>query len=142
MKAPLPEVPPLAPPQAAKPAPPGLTFLFGWQIASLVLSLLFYPSDPEWSRLDELIWDGVEVALTLPLAFFLWRGANWARLVNLYLTALFSPLYLVPASVLGDFASKAPPLLQGFDAALCVFSLVYLNLPAVKAHFRAPKSLE
>lgn len=142
MKPPLPEVPPLAPPQERKPALPGLTLLFWWNIASLILSFLFYPRDPEISALEKAIWGGVATVLAVSLAFFVWRGANWARLITLYLSAIFSPLYFLPDSVMGDLASQAPPLLDWFDIALLVFTFVYLNLPAVKAHFKAPKSLK
>ncbi len=142
MKPPIPEVPPLAPPQGAKSAPLGLNLWLVLSLASLVFYLLFYPRDPAVSRLEAAISDGIIIVLSLLSAYFVWRGANWARLVTLYLTALVLPLYFLPADVLGEFASKSPPLLHWFDAALCVFTLIYFNLPAVKAHFKAPKSLK
>lgn len=142
MKPPLPEVPPLPAPQEAKPILPGLTTLFWWNIASLVLSFVFEPRDPKISALEHAIWNGVGVIVVVPLAYFMWRGANWARLTMLYLTALFSPFYFLPADVLGDMALKSPPLLRLFDTALLVFTFVYLNLSAVKAHFKTPKTVK
>ncbi len=70
MRAPLPEVPPPLPRQAGKIAPRGLKVYFVWTIASLVAGLLFWPLDPEVSRIEEVIWSGVAVFVSVPLTLF------------------------------------------------------------------------
>ena len=76
----------------------------------------------------------------LLLLFYLWRGYGWARAVLLWLIVVSVPFYLFP-DWLGELApdSRAETILNGFDFVFSVFLLVYLNLPAVKAHFARRK---
>ncbi len=139
MSAPLPEVPPLAPRQSAKPAPLSLSVMVGLGIILAALSIIFYtPSLDEIgiSVTVERVLIGVFLLVYIVPLVSLWFGLGWARWVMMVL--------IVGSYALSLLGGEEPPQTNAqeildrvyyiYDASL----LLFLWTPAMRAHF-APR---
>ncbi len=142
MKAPLPEVPPQAPKKRdfAKAAPLSLTIICALKVGVTFLYLIPGSSAPDWTPFWYWTVSAVFTVFSLLLIYGLWRGYGLARGFWLWITVLFVPFYLFPDESIRY--TLAEQILNWFDLALGFFSLFYLNLPNVKAHFAQRTTVE
>jgi thiol:disulfide interchange protein len=83
------------------------------------------------------------VLFSLP-TYFLWRGFSWARVLTLWfivLSLIGRYFYFYRGMEIVDLWDSAH-LVEVFSLVFDIFLLVWLNLPVVKAHFKAPKKLK
>ena len=142
MNAPLSEVPPHQPKKRdfAKAPFPSLSVICALQVVTTFCHPVFNTPIVGISQFWHWTYQGVVVLLNLLLISCLWRGYGLARAIVLWLSffALSTPFYPNPTVHL----SSAQQIVRDFDFALSLFLLVYLNLPAVKAHFARRKSVK
>ncbi len=89
---------------------------------------------------EKLVQQGVRLVLTCALAFFLWRGAAWARTWTIILASLGSVLGLVLLATL-------PPMgMMVLPGLLCVTVVFYSGVACllvfsttVKTYFKPPQ---
>lgn len=142
MNAPISEVPPHAPKKRdfAKAPLRSLSVLCTLQAFATLSSFFVHTPDPELglSRFWDWTIEGIVTVLSLLLTYFLWRGSRWARGIWLWTSVLSSPFYFFFWDEIFK-GSQTEQFSLYLELVLGLLLLIYLNLPAVKAHFAQRK---
>ncbi len=142
MNAPISEVPPHVPKKRdfAKTPPPLLSTFCATDAIIVILLMVLHTPIPETSRFWDWSIHGVITILALTLTYYLWCGYGLARGIWLWLTVLTMPFYFLTDPTYQP--SRIEQTLSYLNGAVNLFSLIYLNLPNVKAHFARRKTVE